>query len=81
MSSDRGHEHLLAAIVSVLQARERLDSLGETDRRAALVAASALATNRVDLAQVTSYLRTHHGADAVDRLIARLDGPRRSGSR
>ncbi len=81
MNGERDHEPLLAAIVSVLQARERLDALGETERHAALVAASALASHRIDLAQVTSYLSTHRGAEAVHRLIARLEAPTRIGSR
>lgn len=81
MSGARDHEQLLAAIVSVLQARARLDALGETERRAAVVAASALATHRVDLAQLASYLRTHHGDESVVRLIERLDAPDQAATR
>jgi hypothetical protein len=71
------HERLLAAIVSVVQARARLDALDDTERRAAGVAAAALAAHRVDLAQLASYLHSHHGDEALTRLIARLELPTR----
>jgi hypothetical protein len=71
------HERLLAAIVSVVQARARLDALDDTERRAAVLAAAALAAHRVDLAQLASYLHTHHGDEALTRLIARLELPAR----
>lgn len=77
MTAAPDHERLLAAIVSVVQARARLDALDDTERRAAVLAAAALAARRVDLAQLASYLHTHHGDEALTRLIARLELPAR----
>ncbi|HEY7138347.1 MAG TPA: hypothetical protein VIB48_25045 [Acidimicrobiia bacterium] len=77
MTTVHDHERLLAAIVSVVQARGRLDALDDTERRAAILAAAALGARRVDLAQLASYLHTHHGEEAVTRLITRLELPAR----
>ncbi|MBV8951061.1 MAG: hypothetical protein JOZ99_09315 [Actinobacteria bacterium] len=67
------HEQLLAAVVALHRADAQLEGLSATERHAAELCARALALHCVDLAQLSSMLRTHTGRAAIDALVTKLE--------